>query len=151
MREDCAKSYILEYAPYTVFPKFIFNYYGAKDDRVAIILTLLIDLDASDESIRLSADPAYFMCTDNYIQSIRKYDTHTIKSILNKLEEDGFIKVQVVKLPAGNRRFIRVDKNKIKQVNCDYLQIKKEPVQPATILMRDLKAQNRNFSNTIQE
>lgn len=151
MREDCAKSYILEYAPYTVFPKFIFNYYGAKDDKVAIILTLLIDLDASDESIRLSADPSYFMCTDNYIQSIRKYDTHTIKSILNKLQEDNFIQVQIIKLPVGNRRFIRVNKNKIKEVNFDYLKVKKETVQPATVLMKDLKAQNRNFSNTIQE
>lgn len=151
MREGCAKSYILEYAPYTVFPKFIFNYYGAKDDRVAIILSLLIDLDASDESIRLSANPSYFMCTDTYIQSIRKYDTHTIKSILNRLEEDNFIQVQIIKLPIGNRRFIRVDNNKIKQVNFDYLEIKKEPIQPSTILMKDLKAQNRNFSNTTQE
>ena len=44
-----------------------------------------------------------------------------------------------------------MNKNKIKEVNFDYLKVKKEPVQPATVLMKDLKAQNRNFSNTISE
>ena len=33
-----------------------------------------------------------------------------------------------------------MNKDKVKQVNCEYLQIKKEPVQPATIMMKDLKA-----------
>lgn len=114
---------------------------------MAIILSLLIDLDSSEESIRLSADPSYVMCTDNYIQSIRKYDAHTIKSILNRLEEDEFIKVSVFKLPVGNRRFIRLNQKMVIQINDEYLKVKEEPVQPATVRMKDLKEGYWNFSN----
>lgn len=78
----------------------------------AVILSKLIDAD-SYTYCRLSEDPAYFECTDTFIQSELKLSSPTLRKYIDDFVDQGFIFVRKIEKNGFKHRFIKLNEEKL--------------------------------------